>query len=182
VETTVESAPVLGIDKGAADTVQAGGLLTYTIVVSNTGNANATGVVITDIVPISTTFASASDGGTLGGGVVTWNISSLSAKDRLTVTFVVTASKALTTGNQIVNMTYGVTCDEGVSAGGGPVTTTVQGAVGMMPMSWPPDQVPPVFHRVPARAGLTVIAPAPPVSSIRLLSYLARRTSRDYFG
>jgi uncharacterized repeat protein (TIGR01451 family) len=180
VETTVESAPVLAIDKSAADTVQAGGLLTYTIVVSNTGNANATGVIVTDTIPISTTFASASGDWTLEDGVVKWT--SLTVGDRLTVTFVVTASEALTTGNQIVNVTYGVTCDEGVSASGDPVTTTVQGSVGMMPMSWPLDQEPPVFHRVPAWAGPAVIAPAPPVSSIRLLSYLARRTGRGYFG
>jgi uncharacterized repeat protein (TIGR01451 family) len=182
VETTVESAPVLDIDKSAAGTVQAGGLLTYTIVVSNTGNANATGVVVTDTIPISTTFASASGDWTLGGGVVTWTISPLNAGGRLTATFVVTASEALTTGNEIVNMTYGVTCDEGVSASGDPVTTTVQESVGMMPMSWPLDQGPPVFHRVPARAGLAVIAPAPPVSNIRFLLYLERRTGRDYFG
>ncbi|MCX6328279.1 MAG: hypothetical protein NTZ85_02025 [Bacteroidia bacterium] len=48
-DTTVGSAPVLHITKGdSPDPVQAGGTLTYTIEYWNSGNADATGVVITE--------------------------------------------------------------------------------------------------------------------------------------
>jgi photosystem II stability/assembly factor-like uncharacterized protein len=46
--------------------------LDYTLTVSNIGNADATGVKITDPVPANTTFASADNGGTNASGVVTW--------------------------------------------------------------------------------------------------------------
>ena len=58
VTSTVQGMPALNISKTATpDPVQAGGILTYTIVVQNTGNADATGVAITDTIPLNTTFA-----------------------------------------------------------------------------------------------------------------------------
>src|SRR5207249_2489017 len=78
VTTTVSSAPVLSISKAdAPDPVNAGSNITYILSYSNTGNANATGVVITDTIPVNTSFVSATGGGTLAAGVVTWNIGPL---------------------------------------------------------------------------------------------------------
>ncbi|HKB07864.1 MAG TPA: fibronectin type III domain-containing protein, partial [Candidatus Polarisedimenticolia bacterium] len=72
--------PVLTIAAtDAPDPVAAGGNLTYTLSYSNTGSANATGVVIADTVPVNTTFVSATGGGTLSGGVVTWSPGNLAA-------------------------------------------------------------------------------------------------------
>src|SRR2546425_376177 len=72
VSTTVTSAPILAVSKtDSPDPVAAGGTLTYTLSYSNTGNANATGVVLTDTVPANTTFVSATAGGTLASGFVT---------------------------------------------------------------------------------------------------------------
>src|SRR5260221_11914265 len=51
--------------------------ITYTLSYSNTGNQNATGVVIADTIPANTSFVSATGGGTLAAGVVTWNIGAL---------------------------------------------------------------------------------------------------------
>ncbi len=58
-----------------------GTTLTYIVSYSNTGNANATGVVLTDTVPAGATFVSASDGGTYDSvtGKVTWNIGTINA-------------------------------------------------------------------------------------------------------
>jgi len=50
------------------------GTITFTINYANAGAAPSRNVVITDTVPAGTTFASAANGGTLAGGVVTWNI------------------------------------------------------------------------------------------------------------
>jgi len=125
VTTTVQSAPVLSISKtDTPDPVQAGGLLTYTIVVHNSGNADATGATITDTTPANTTFAWADWGGRLVGHQVQWTGETVNAGGSLTVTFVVTVSSPLPNGT-LTNADYGVTCVEGVGAVGSPVTTTV---------------------------------------------------------
>src|SRR5438093_572808 len=71
VSTCVTSAPTLA-DSSTLSLHDALPIcnLTYTLSYSNTGNANATGVVITDTVPANTTFVSATAGGTLASGVV----------------------------------------------------------------------------------------------------------------
>src|SRR2546425_425861 len=75
VSTAVTSAPILAVSKtDSPDPVAAGGNLTCTLSYSNTGNANATGVVLTDTVPANTTFVSPTAGGTLASGVVTWSV------------------------------------------------------------------------------------------------------------
>src|SRR3989442_11054596 len=78
--TTVGSAPVL-VDSAsdAPDPVAAGGNLTYTLSYSNTGNANATGVVLTDTVPANTTFVSATAGGTPAPRFITRSVGNLPA-------------------------------------------------------------------------------------------------------
>src|SRR5260221_13144282 len=58
--TTVSASPTLNISKtDGPDPVNAGSNITYTICYSNTGNQNATGVVISDTIPTNTTFVSA---------------------------------------------------------------------------------------------------------------------------
>ena len=61
----------------------------YTVEVVNLGPSAATNVLITDTLPSTGAFVSASDGGTESGGVVTWpTIASMAARD--TVTYTVT--------------------------------------------------------------------------------------------
>jgi uncharacterized repeat protein (TIGR01451 family) len=129
VTTTVTSAPVLGVSKtDAPDPVAAGANITYTINYSNTGNANATGVVITDTVPANTTFVSATGGGTLGGGVVTWNLGILAAGGSGSVQMVVQVASPLANGTVISNGTYGIDSAETAPVAGAAVTTTVTSA------------------------------------------------------
>jgi uncharacterized repeat protein (TIGR01451 family) len=71
------------------DPVTAGTDLTYTITVSNAGTSDATGVQLTDPIPAGTSFASASDGGTLSSGIVTWSIGTIAAGGSVTRTLVV---------------------------------------------------------------------------------------------
>src|SRR5258707_8388716 len=88
--TTLCRSPTLNISKAdGPDPVAAGSNITYTISYSNTGNQNATGVVISDTIPANTAFVSATAGGTLAAGVVTWNIGGLAAGASGTVTPVV---------------------------------------------------------------------------------------------
>lgn len=87
--TALEQADA-GVSVSASpDPVTAGTDLTYTITVSNAGTSDATGVQLTDPIPTGTTFASASDGGTLSSGTVTWSIGTIAAGGSVTRTLVV---------------------------------------------------------------------------------------------
>ena len=115
----VVSEPELHISKaGAPDPVKAGDQLVYTISYANTGNANATSVVITDALPAHTRFASASDEGMHDDGVVIWNLGLLAGRDLAgqdgvgSVTLVVTVTSPLTGGTMLKNTAF-ITCAEG---------------------------------------------------------------------
>src|SRR5207247_11309196 len=76
--TTVTSAPVLAVSvTDTPDPVAAGSTITYTLTYSNTGSSGATGVVLSDTVPVKTTLVSATGGGTLSAGGVAWSIGGL---------------------------------------------------------------------------------------------------------
>lgn len=82
VTTVVESAPILTITKeGLPETVSAGEQLTYTIRYTNSGNANATNVLIADTFPASTTFQSEDSNPVVSGTPTAngrqWNINFL---------------------------------------------------------------------------------------------------------
>jgi uncharacterized repeat protein (TIGR01451 family) len=108
---TVTDKPILSITKSGPATARPGELITYTLTITNSGATTATGVVITDAVPVGATYI---DGGTLvSSNVVSWELSSLAANEGVNqVTFTVTANQA------IANLDYRVSCAEGVSAVG----------------------------------------------------------------
>src|SRR5438093_76531 len=129
VSTAVTSAPILTVSKtDSPDPVAAGGNLTYTLSYSNTGNANATGVVLTDTVPANTTFVSATAGGTLASGVVTWSPGNLAAGASGSVQMVVRVASPLANGTSITNGTYGIDSNETTAVNGAAVSTTVTSA------------------------------------------------------
>jgi uncharacterized repeat protein (TIGR01451 family) len=129
VTTTVTSSPALTISKAdGPDPVAAGANITYTISYANSGNANATGVVITDTVPGNTTFVSTTGGGTLAGSVVTWAIGALAAGGSGAVQLVVKVNSPLANGTIITNATYGIDSNETAPTAGAADTTTVTSA------------------------------------------------------
>ena len=62
---TSESGAIAGI-------AEPGENLTYTITLTNTGGSDVTGYSLSDALPANTTFVSASDGGAVSAGVITW--------------------------------------------------------------------------------------------------------------
>jgi uncharacterized repeat protein (TIGR01451 family) len=87
--TTVVKAPALAIDKVCPDKLYIGRPVRYTIKVTNTGNAPANNTVVRDAVPAGLSFGNATEGGSLQGGAVVWNLGTLApgqSRD-LTVTF-----------------------------------------------------------------------------------------------
>ncbi|HEV8201840.1 MAG TPA: fibronectin type III domain-containing protein [Candidatus Polarisedimenticolia bacterium] len=124
--TTVSSAPVLTISKtDGPDPVAAGANLTYTLNWSNTGNMNASGVVVTDTLPANTTFVSATASGTRSGSVVTWNVGALNASAGGSAQLVVKVNSPLANGTTLTNSTYAIDSNETSPVAGGAVTTTV---------------------------------------------------------
>ncbi|MDO8417891.1 MAG: CARDB domain-containing protein [Agitococcus sp.] len=70
------------------DPIAAGGLLTYTIAVTNNGPDDATGVVLTDTIPVGTTFVSSTTtkGSCAGNPAITCTIGALANGETATVT------------------------------------------------------------------------------------------------
>jgi uncharacterized repeat protein (TIGR01451 family) len=124
LNTTV-LAPSLSLTKSASPTpALAGKVLTYTIVVANSGGAEATGVTITDTVPDNTTYipGSASDGGILEGSEVKWMGLTIAQGTSVTRTFQVTIG-IIADGSTLTNTAY-VSCAEKASSSH-TITTTV---------------------------------------------------------
>jgi uncharacterized repeat protein (TIGR01451 family) len=115
--------PILTISKNAdPDPVNAGEVLTYTIVIVNSGGANASGVVITDPLDSDVSFAGASDDGSHSLGVVTWNVGAIGIGQAITRTLWVNVSD--TAGGPILSNTAWFTSTEGEN-GSDTDTTTI---------------------------------------------------------
>ncbi|NJM08301.1 DUF11 domain-containing protein [Candidatus Gracilibacteria bacterium] len=101
--TPLNAAPDLTIVKDdGEDVVLAGDTLTYTLVIANVGDQDATGVVVTDALPLELSFISASDGGALTGSVVSWPAFDLDAGETVTYTLVATVADPLPLGTQTI--------------------------------------------------------------------------------
>lgn len=67
--------PLISITKTAsADSAKNGDELMYTVTVANTGNADASGVRVSDALPQGLQFVEASDGGTFENGTAVWTV------------------------------------------------------------------------------------------------------------
>ncbi|MEO6714945.1 MAG: hypothetical protein ABIM89_16175 [Mycobacteriales bacterium] len=103
-----------------------GSNLSYTIKVRNIGNADATGMSITDLIPVGTSFVSASNGGTLSKGRAVWSGLTVAKQASTSVTLTVQISPALSsTVTQIVNDKIEVASAQGASTTGSPHTTPI---------------------------------------------------------
>jgi uncharacterized repeat protein (TIGR01451 family) len=119
--------------KSAPAVIAAGDILTYVIEVFNRGLATEAAPILTDVIPMSTTFQWASDDGVLVPAdpeFVSWTLPLLSPGEGVVRSFAVLVDNGLVSGTNIVNdeyaafgygniMTDAVTC-------GPPVTTTVK--------------------------------------------------------
>ncbi len=109
--------------------IDAGDVVTYTMTVSNTAALNpATNVVLSDTLPVSTTFAWASGVYTRTGDQVTWSLGVISPSQQVSVTLAVTVADALPSGTTIVNAYYSVRSNE--------VPTPVSGVPAVALVPW----------------------------------------------
>jgi uncharacterized repeat protein (TIGR01451 family) len=100
----------------APSPVQAGGLLTYTLTARNDSAAPLIGVIITDTVPISTTFVNATPPfvGPDANGVVTWSLGALNPNTSASVTMLVQVDSLAPLGAVITNTAW-VTSSQGLT-------------------------------------------------------------------
>jgi len=87
----------------------AGGVVTYTFSVSSTAVLSpTTGVVLSDSLPVSTTFARASGEYNRVSDNVIWELGAVANNETVTATLVVTLDSSLSRGTSIVNADYAV--------------------------------------------------------------------------
>ncbi len=104
-----EAGPDLAVSKDdGRTTVRPGETLTYTLTISNVGTQNAAGVLITDTLPLHTTFITASDGVSVTGRIVTWSTFSLAAGAKVTRTLTVQVNDRLPAGVDLITNTVTV--------------------------------------------------------------------------
>ncbi len=115
---------VLAISKTAPASVIVNQTFTYTLSVDNSLGVDATGVVITDSLPLSVTFSAASDGGALlPGNVISWTVPTLANGASISQTVSVVAPGTPVT---LTNADYGVWASNWLTRSvGSPVDTTV---------------------------------------------------------
>jgi uncharacterized repeat protein (TIGR01451 family) len=106
--STVGAAADLGITMSAsANSVFAGGVLTYTLTVSNSGPNQADNVVVSDTLPLQSSFtsASASQGtATQFGGQVQANLGSIAVGGSATITVVIQPTGAAAVAGSMTNV------------------------------------------------------------------------------
>ncbi|HEX3128889.1 MAG TPA: CARDB domain-containing protein, partial [Thermoanaerobaculia bacterium] len=100
----------LAKDDGRTSAVP-GQAITYTLTVTNVGARGATGVTLTDTLPQNTTFVSASDGGMLAAGAVTWPAFSVASGGNATRTLTVRINRPLPAGVTTITNRAAVTDD-----------------------------------------------------------------------
>lgn len=87
--------------------------IVFTLLVRNKGSLPAAGVVVSDVVPANLLFVSATGGGALSAGTVTWNIASLAAGAQTSVTVTMKGAATLPFGGSTVNTA--IVVDNGAS-------------------------------------------------------------------
>ena len=135
VTVTVRTIPkgVLTLSKSAepGTEVAPNGVITYTLTVG-AQNAAINGVVLTDTLPVDTTFVRASGTYTRSGpgnSIVSWSLNGLAAGQTVSRTLTVQVLPDAADGTTISNASYRASATDAPTVNGTPVNVTVRGAV-----------------------------------------------------
>jgi uncharacterized repeat protein (TIGR01451 family) len=127
VVTVVEANPPT-LEKTAPDRIAPSDLLTYHLAVANPNPfAPVHNLVLTDTIPVNTSFVGATQPFTISDQVITWQLPVLTAASPWGITL--TVQSPLTFTGTITNSAYGLTSDEFGPLAGLPVRTEIFGLV-----------------------------------------------------
>ena len=117
-QLTLVRSPVLALTKSASTgSPAANSVLTYTLRYTNSGSTYASNVVVTDAVPLNTTYLDCAPAGMCSpfGGTVIWNLGQVSSQTAGLLTLVVNVNDNLPNGTILTN-TARISAAENVSA------------------------------------------------------------------
>ncbi len=125
----------LAVAKRAANSVAPGQQLTYTLVLTNSGPSLATGIILTDVLPISVTFNAQTGANPISitpplsaGQLLTWNLGTLTPNATNFITFNVNVTTAIPGPATLVNTAYATATTALVTASGTATTTAKEQA------------------------------------------------------
>ncbi len=114
------------IDTGGLAETPLGGVITYTIVISNSGNGIASGVVMTDPMPAGITFGEWIDRGSAQSPPpVTWGPWDVTAHTAYTLSFTANVTGNISFGGQVITNTAYFTAANHAPDASNPVTFTI---------------------------------------------------------
>ncbi len=134
--------PVLSVVKSGPDTGSPGGILTFTIEVTNAGGIDARNVVVMDVLPVQYAYISSSPAGVLSDGSVIWNLGTVAAGGRRVVSLAVRAGGGVANNTPLVDVGM-VTWQDGAGNSYGPVSSLVTTTIYTAPSPPPPPPSPP---------------------------------------
>ena len=103
-QTTVQSSPVLTITKtGYPDPVDTGGILRYTLLITNSGNENATTVTVTEHYDSNVSFFYSNPDPDAGSGNQVWTFPTLTVGNPETIDIIVQVTSPLPVGTVLTN-------------------------------------------------------------------------------
>jgi uncharacterized repeat protein (TIGR01451 family) len=123
---TVVTQPTLNITKTGPAKQYLGRKVTYTITVTNDGDSPATDTILEDTLPGNVTSISASNGGTVMGSRVVWNLGTIDEGDYREVSLTYTPP---TSGSYSSKATATARCAEGAKAS---VETMIEGIAAIL--------------------------------------------------
>jgi len=105
---TVVTLPVLVLTKTGPKKASHGRRITYNILLSNNGDADARDTILEDLLPSNTTFISATGGGIFSDleGKVVWNLGTLKPKDSVKTSVIVRADQYGISRNNVIATAY----------------------------------------------------------------------------
>jgi uncharacterized repeat protein (TIGR01451 family) len=144
--TTLTASSDIAVTKSGPGAALPGAQITYVVTVQNLGPSDATGVVVTDLLPAGVTFVSATDGGHYNavGDSVTWNVGNLPAVGEGTQTFDLVVDIDAGTSGGITNTVYATsaTADPDSDNNQRTLPTSVSGADIAVSKAGPPTSSP----------------------------------------
>ncbi len=125
VVTQLETSAFLEITKSASVSLTfPGSLITYTLTITNNHpSLTTTNLVLTDTLPVGTSFVSSPTPGHVEGDIVRWDIPSLAPQSAQNILLVVKVE--MSARELIENADYGVYSDQAAFVAGSPVNTPV---------------------------------------------------------